>query len=513
MLRPGIFTMHDPHLFRIFEFNECFTSGQFPCRWSANSAKGYGVPLFNFYTQVPYWFVQIFIVAGFSILNSAKIVYLLSLVLSAFSMYALARTYWGKSGALVSAVFYVYAPYRAVDVWVRGALPEALAFVIYPLVILYLDRFLETRNTKSLLLFSLCLALLINIHNLSFLMFLPFLFIYWFFRSFQKHDFSNLKQLLPAGLLSLSLSAFYLLPVLFESKFVTLSDTVTGYYNYRVHFATLKELFVSRFWGYGASLWAQKYLSISIGQLHWILPLSLFLGWLVAKKKNSSFGLFFFFGLFALFLTHGKSSFIWSIFQPMKYIQFPWRFLSIAVFFVSLSVGYIGKVVKEFKYLPILLAGVILVNFNFFRPDIWRPITDKEQFTGELWDEGRSSSLTDFWPIYGEHAPTDFAPVNSGISKNSDKSVYQLNADTESDQIILPQVYFPGWSGKLDYREIKLDYENKLGLIKVVVPQGRHQLVLKFRNTPVRSIGNVVSLLALFIFTICFFQKKPSGSF
>src|SRR3989339_818160 len=108
MLRPGIYTMHDPHVFRIQQFDNCIKDGVFPCRWAADSGKGYGEPMFNFYAQFPYWITQVFRTLNFSVLDSTKLAFIFSILASGISMYLLARRYWGQGGGLVSAVFYVY---------------------------------------------------------------------------------------------------------------------------------------------------------------------------------------------------------------------------------------------------------------------------------------------------------------------------------------------------------------------------------------------------------------------
>ena len=46
----------------------------------------------------------------------------------------LAADLWGDWGGLLSAVFYIWAPYHSVDVFVRGAMNEAWAFVWFPLI-------------------------------------------------------------------------------------------------------------------------------------------------------------------------------------------------------------------------------------------------------------------------------------------------------------------------------------------------------------------------------------------
>src|SRR3989344_4373688 len=103
MLPPGIYTMHDFHVFRQFEFAKCIATLTFPCRWAPDAGKGYGEPLFNFYGQFPYWIGEVIHLVGFSIINSTKILFALSLLLSGISMFFLARKFWGSGGAFLSS--------------------------------------------------------------------------------------------------------------------------------------------------------------------------------------------------------------------------------------------------------------------------------------------------------------------------------------------------------------------------------------------------------------------------
>jgi len=270
MLRPGIFTMHDFHVFRQQQFDKCLHLGYFPCRWAFDATKGYGQPLFNFYGQLPYWIGQIPRLLGTQIIDAAKLNFIFTLTASAVAMFFLARKFWGNTGGVVSAVFYTYAPYRAVDIWVRGALNEAYSFIWYPLILLFLDNYLEHKQKRDLFWLIIFSTALLITHNLSMLMIAPFLAI-WTLKKLKA-----IPGLIAAGLTIFLLSAFYLLPVVFESSQVTLTQTTQDYYSYQLHWTTLKQLFVSNFWGYGGSTWGPNdTLSFSVGYLQWILPLLL----------------------------------------------------------------------------------------------------------------------------------------------------------------------------------------------------------------------------------------------
>jgi hypothetical protein len=177
MLKPGIYSTQDFHFFRLVEFDKCTQDFQLPCRWSSDAGYGYGEPLFNFYTQLPYAVGELIHLTGIPLINSLKILFIISLLGSGIAMFLLAKKIWGNSwSALISAVIYVYAPYRAVDVWVRGALPEALSFILFPLIILKIEEYFKKKKNTDLIWFGVLLTLLILTHNLSVVLFAPFLF-------------------------------------------------------------------------------------------------------------------------------------------------------------------------------------------------------------------------------------------------------------------------------------------------------------------------------------------------
>ncbi|OGD04685.1 hypothetical protein A3B58_03795 [Candidatus Amesbacteria bacterium RIFCSPLOWO2_01_FULL_48_50] len=521
LFRPGLHTTHDFHFFRQFEFDRCIADGIFPCRWSANAGMGYGEPVYNYYGQFPYWLGQVFRFVNFSVIDSVKSVFIVSLLLSAVFMYLLARRFWGNLGGLISAAFYVYAPYRAVDVWVRGALPESLAFVFYPVILWVLDLYLETPRPKYLWALALAGSALILTHNLSALMFVPFALVWYFWRAGSLRRLTSAPGLLLAFIASLLLAAFYLFPVIFESRLVTLSETTKVYYEYGLHFASLSQLFLSRFWGYGGSVWGPNdTMSFSVGHLHWLAPL-LTLTWLFLRRQFRSpitvyCLLFTFLGFFAIFLTHGKSDFLWRLLPPMLYIQFPWRFLTMSTLWLSLATGVVSKILPN-KIIPYLLLLLLFTNSGFFRPDIWRSITDSQQFSGQLWDEQRSSSLSDYWPKYASRLPAEFAPslpdvvsgnvAIFGFQKLSQSAEATLAVDSESAEIRFPIAYFPGWQGKVSGKTLAVYPSGELGLVTLKLPAGIHDIRLSFADTPVRRMGNLISLAALILLPVSYSIK------
>jgi len=66
---------------------------------------------------------------------------------------------------------------------------------------------------------------------------------------------------------------------------------------------------------------------------------------------------------------------------------------------------------------------------------------------------------------------------------------------------------FPGWEAQLDGKEIKINNNNDYKLITVLVPEGNHKLSFIFKNTLVRTLGNLISIIFLIGLIICIILK------
>jgi len=540
LMRPNVYwNMHDDmQLIRQLSIEKCLQDGQIPCRWSPDLGYGYGYPLFNFYPPMPYIVGQVFRTFGLSFVTTVKLTALVQIIAAGLAMFLLARSLFGPMGGFLSALFYSYAPYHALNIYVRGAMNEAWAAVFFPLIFYFSRKLILESKTIHLILLSLSFSGLLLSHNPMALTFIPFLFlwvIFFFFSSYTVFPLSlkNLftyilskKQvilkLFLSGLLAIMFSAFYTLPVLFETKYVQIESMFNNYYHWSVHFTSIFQLFFSSFWGDGASVWGQQdNMSFMIGYLHWLVPLAILLiiVYKTIKLKNFNLKLYslpillVFLGIFAAFMTHERSVLLWKIFTPIQKIQFPWRFLNHSLFLLSLSVGTIFsllkiKSTKINKIVLIVLSALVLVfNLRYFTPITSGPITDEQKFSGKAWENQITSGIYDYLP---KTAPTaakgpakpyiDFVVPGSvkyliaGEKKGTDWIFFNLDLTSEAE-VGLPILYFPNFV-LTDYGKIIPTYpDSELGRVTTRLSAGNHQLYLKLRDTPIRTFSNYLSLI------------------
>lgn len=518
------FTHHDDvQIIRVYEMDKCIKDGQIPCRWVPDLGGLYGYPIFNYYAPLPYYFGELIYLFSGSLLISAKAMFILSFLGAYIFMYLLASKLWGKAGGAVSAIFYSFAPYHALDFYIRGAMGEMWALMLFPAVFWTILKLEEKPGIANLLFFGFAFAALLLSHNLSAFIFLPVTVIWVILLFLKRRKRLFLWSSLGSVVLGIMLSAFYLLPASFEKDLVHLETMVGGYFSYTEHFKGFKKLLLERDWEYGSSIrevpgGEKDGLSYQIGWMHlsgWFLALvSARILWKKNRILSASILFFSLTTLISLFMIHPRSEFVWRAIDPLKYMQFPWRFLMLVIFFVSLSSGSLFYLNFRYKkmFWAVLIFMVVVLNFFYFKPEKFIQTNDKKLLSGKDWDKQIKRSIFDYLPIYAKEPPAELAKeryqILTGDSRIFDfkegSNWLSFKTETNSHTIIrLSQYYFPDWKVYLDGIETQVEYKNNnLGLMTLILGKGNHTVSAKLYDTPVRTIANLITVLGFAVSAI-----------
>jgi uncharacterized membrane protein len=523
LLRPGFYHFSDePHIANLYQMVRGFESGQLPPRWAPDMSYGYGYPLFNFYYPLPFYLGTIFFTFTKSLIISLKLVFLTSILLSAMTAFFWVRKN-AKSNlvAFAAATIYVYTPYRAVDLYVRGAIGESFAFIFFPLLLLLVERCIEQRRPRHASFLGVAVALFILSHNLAPILFLPFLslyaFLYAFLESKNKKELRGRLHPVVVGLiLGFGISAFWWLPATME-KNLLVSQTP---FNYKDHFPFIKQLIYSP-WRYGASNpGIGDDISFQIGFINmFLIILSAFSLIRDSDYRRRFFNLLFLFGIFtSLFFMNIRSSFFWEIFPFSNYIQFPWRLLMLTTFFTTALVIWINF---RFKKIAFLLLGIaaLLGNFSYFRPSEYFNPDDNYFLTRFFADRvisGKADSSSPAYQNYSEDylllpkktkkRPKELprAKITSRegrvLSLEEKNAVfYRAEVLSEKDKTLFEvHLYdFPGWQLSIDGRPFPKLTLKPYGNFGFVLGKGKHQVEVKWRETRLRLGADLISLFSL----------------
>jgi hypothetical protein len=512
LLVPGLPLTHDgqDHVARIANFYQSLAEGNIVPRWAANLNWGYGHSILMFLYPLPSYIASFFHLLGFSLLNSTKLVFGLTFVASALTMYFWMKSEFGKIAGLVGSLLYCFAPYRFVDLYVRGALGEHVAFVFPPLVLFFLYRLAHeqkiTRNIFNSIGLSVSLALLILAHNAIAIMFFPVIGLYalylWQCEAKDKRIFLFLSVI---GVFSgFGLSCFFWFPAYFEGKY-TLRDIVTAGEAMK-NFVQWTWFFYSP-WNYGGTNMLTKSLGIS----QWVGVAGGIVFIWKTKKQNLRLLLIGAVALLAvsLFLMTAWSDRIWITVTLLQKFQFPWRFLSVSLFAAAVMGGiavsqFLYK--RKYNHLFLILFCILIIGLTVF---MWHPqaylLKRESFFTGvyaSTTDTGESSPI---WSIrFMEHTPLKPMEVITGsatvtpVFRNTTIHVYQVTV-SEPSRLVENTLYFPGWNIYIDGVATDLQFQDPdyRGLMTFRMSQGGHVVKVMFSDTKLRRVANIVSIVSM----------------
>lgn len=562
-----MFFTHDfVHGVRIAEMARALKDGHFPVRWTSNFAYGYGMPLFEFYAPLPFYLGSLLYFVGIPLVLCVKLLFLLANVLTAAGSYLLGRKLGGKWGGLLAAALITLAPYRGLNLSIRGAVSEtwgilALVWILYATLLV-----LEKKKYSPILLVISLITLFLS-HNLTVIIAAPFIAVWtisWMYWSSLKEItngtkflwssfFESMWVLAVSYLVAFGVASFYLLPLFVEKDFTKVEAATTGgYFSYQLHFLYIRQLFRT-VWGYGGSEWGPddklpfflgfgQYLGLlvggvvlMIGLLRLKLSLNLKNAWLASKteleKRRQWWILLTSLMLVAasLFMALGKSQFIWDALEFMKFIQFPWRYYSV----LSVFIGIVGALSLWFlprKLLPFLVGVVLLVtiglNWQYFRPEKYL------EESSLLYYDDPSRVQTHMSEILPDYIPKQLAEkiappkslvtcgneldknleACSSVNVTTDKTqrkVFTIEIpETELMQVVTVSIAnYPGWKASVDGIAQTVG-TSKEGLIELALPAGKHEVAVSFGSTGIRQLADTVSLISSIIFIIWIFKLR-----
>jgi hypothetical protein len=516
LLVKGFFGASDDiHIAWLFEMDRALRSGQFPPRFVPDLSYAFGYPLFNFVFPLPFYIGEIFHLLSFSFVDSIKLLFLLSFPLSFYLMYKLIRNYASWELSLAGAMLYVYTPYRATDVYVRGALGESVAFIFLPLILFALGKLLnvsENRKFRYIGIGAISTGLLILTHNIVSYMFLPAVMIFLLFHFLTNKNIKTLYSAFLAIIGGLSLSIYFWMPAILDSNIMKY-DTVFNYFD---HFPTLKQL-VTPFFGYGASVpGSYDGMSFFMGAVNiFIIVLSLIYVFFRKEKIEVKSKITFFWCVFvfmaSIFMMNYRSSFFWDIVPLIKYFQFPWRFLTLITFITPLMLIVFNK----FRYKKILSFAVIIfslaLNFSDYKPHDFLGRTDdyfinryipfpsvsaEYKNTQEEYLRLPNSTITRPDKLYPPVFGNNINIVSGGFSGSN----LAVQVDNLVGTLVSINKYnFPGWIVKVDGGNVALSSGNPFGQISFELPAGRHTIQAEFKETPLKLLLDFVSLISLLL--------------
>jgi len=546
MLEPGIFPTHDyVHGARLAEMERAVAASHIPARWSSNFGYGYGMPLFQFYGPLPYYVGLLF----YSLLNlglaeSVKILFFLSTLGTLILSYQLGkRLFASPLAGVIAAAAITLAPYRAVNIYVRGALNESWGMMGGIGVLLGITMIAQ-KARWGWLVFAVSIMVMATSHNLATFIFIPFILMFGLtmlaLQFAKERSWNPTITALWSGALGIGLSTFYIIPSFFEKQFTQVEHFVTsGFFSYVFHFLYIRQFFQPN-WGYGGSILGPDddiSFFLGYGQIVAAVLTGFFILALLMRKGTKAtlakyrdqlviVGVSGLCVVLAVGISLQHALPIWTQFESvLAFVQFPWRYLMVIATFMGVLAAAGVVLLKGARtrlvYTAVVL-GTILLNQQYFQPETINDVSEAHYYAdADKIAESMSGILEDYIPA-GFVKPTEPAPALAWcdasecqiqVLKNyPQERIVRVTSESEN-LVYLAIANYPEWRVSVD-GELQDPVASESGILQATVPEGTSEIRASLHNTSLRTWSDVVSLTSLWILIagLAFMRIKRKSS-
>jgi hypothetical protein len=510
---------HDtrPHLLWSQAFAAQLAAGEAYPRWLLDVSHGFGAPVFFVYPPLTYYVSAL--VAPFTpgpelLPWRLGITAWLAVAASALAAYAWLRRHVGRAAGAFGAALYTLLPYHLiVDLHIRVALAELVAFTWPPLLLATLDGAHE-RPARAIWLGAPVAAALFLTHAPTALIALPLPLAWacvlgWRTRSARPPLVAAAQVALGAGL-----AGAYLATALTHGAFIDESALLSGQYRWDEWFLDPAE---PRPWV--RLIFGQAVLSavLCAGSSLALLAFARRarpapgLAPLVHAAAAGALVLFFF--------MLPASAPLWERLPLLARIQFPWRLSAPLVLLASAALaGVFAQALRATRHRRFVVSSGLGVLALLLAANLWlaqqtrildphlKPLSPRR--VAKLVREQRSQA--EHWvprrlapdALFAEDARVAFVS-GTGRAEVQEWRPRHLRVQVEAQapvRVALRQQYYPGWRADLAGRPCCVSLESlrdEYGILAVDLPAGRHELSLTLGPTPNERLGWLASGVSL----------------
>jgi hypothetical protein len=491
-------------------------------RWADWANHGFGEPRFIFYPPLS-WLLA----PALGLLFPWDYVPIAFIVLvqtfAGTATFAFARQLLSRRAALFAAVCYAANPNALLIIFFRSDYAELLASAFFPLLFLatfqltgMLPRSSRTPR-RDLALFA-CAFAAVWLSNApaavmaTYTVTLLFAWCALLRRSFQPIAYGMCGLSLGFGLV-----AFYIVPAAYEQRWVNISQALSA------------GLLPSENFLYTAGNDPEHtYFNLIASTIAVSLIVFTCLAAFAARRQFSSsaeqpqsqvWSALVLVSAAATLLMFSPSSFLWRLLPKLRFVQFPWRWMSVLtlpfIYFVAAALGQ-----RRVRSLLWILAVAIFLSATgiFLVRHTW---WDDEEFitlraaiaSGEGFD-----GTDEYDPLGDDHynlppkapraqvLPSLDAPVTAHppqapmLFEQWTPENKTVDVDTpNAARVALRLLNYPAWHVELNNRAIVPDHAEDSGQMVINIPAGHSRIIARFTRTKDRTLGAWVSAIAIAI--------------
>jgi hypothetical protein len=496
------------HLYSWLEVLGQWRHGIFYPRWAGLAHFGYGEPRFIFYPPAS-WLLGATLSAIVPWTLAASVYIWLVLTAAGVSMFLLARRWLERGGALFTAVLYAVNPYHLVIVYWRSAFAELLAACLLPLLLLFILKAVEDEQRMIVPLgIVLAAAWLTNAPAAVMIHYSMALLIVFF--AVTKRSPRLLLEGAAAVALGACLTSFYLLPAVYEQKWVDIGEAVSAgsrpadnflfihttdpdhdAFNRIISWVAVLEITVIAAGAIAAKI--RKQLNFPLWQL---------LGW----------------GTVCAFLLFRVSLVFWKILPKMQFMQFPWRWLLCISLIFSIFVALGLQRWWMRTIVCVLSIMVVAAAWTRVQAPWWDNAADLREMQDNMESGAGYEGTDEYTPLGADPAAVDKTARDVTVDGPARAAIHVLRWTaaakeftaqvSSADQLALKLFPYPAWKVQVNGHSIPTSVRKSTGQILIPVPAGLNRVQIRFVRTWDRTAGAWISTV-MFVLVLLWFLWPP----
>jgi hypothetical protein len=480
-------------------------------QWAAGAHYGYGEARYTFYPPISWTLGSLLgLLLPWKLVTGAYV--WIALTTSGCCMFFLARQWMERNEAIFATLFYVANPYFLVIIYWRSAFAELLAGALIPLLVLAAFRRGEKPGEIVLpLALIVAAAWLINVPSAIMVTYSAAFFILALAVSRQS------IRVLAGGaagiLLGAMLAGFYLVPAIYEQKWISVSQVLSEGYRAQDNFL----------FGMTAdpdhNLFNHLISIVALAEVIVLCATAFVL--LRSRPRGRLFSVLAIWGALLCISMFSVSGLFWRYLPELRFMQFPWRWLlclnvPLAIFVARAGRRWIPRIA-----LYLILLAVVGYVWHAVQAPWWDTTADIVEMLDNQTSDAGYEGTDEYIP-----AAADASAAKSGTPNvryqgagSSQIAVHRWNPEFRSftvaasnpGTLAIRLFNYPAWKVRLNDRVVPSETDAKTGQMMIPVQAGTSRVEIRFKKTWDRTLGEIVSATAvIFILLLVFRQKQIS---
>jgi hypothetical protein len=498
-------------------------------RWTDGANHGFGEPRFIFYPPISWMFgVVLGLVVPWIFVPAVFII--LTQILAGMCAFALGRRLFPPRGALVCAVCYAANPYALLIVYMRSDFAEQLALAFFPLLFLAAAELLglfdpPVRSARHSIVFLAITFAAVWLTNAPAGVVASYSLATLFaWTALTKKSWRPLLHGTAALALGFGLAGFYLVPAAYEQRWVNISLALASGLQPSQNFlyAVIADAEHNAF-----NRIASNTAVLMIALTAIFAVLSLPRGRSTAPPLTKSlWSALVTLSVAAAFLMMPVSNLFWQVLPKLRFVQFPWRWMSILAvpFAIFISAAVVHKRMRGYRAASVIVAvlAILACTATYMVRHTWWDSEDVPVLLEALQNDEGFEGVDEYDPVGDEHSllpekservtvtPADPEAKEKSLSE-AEITVQRWTAERKEIHIATRELAvlklrlldYPAWSVQVNDAVVVPEQTGESAQITVPLSTGSSHVVVRFIRTPDRTIGALISgvsvLLALLI--------------